>query len=141
VILLDLNLVIAAFREDHPHHDLALSWLERMLRDRRRFSVPVIVWIGFVRIVTNRRIFTPSTPIVDAFAFVRAMAEQPGHIQLDYASDHLGRFEAVCVDADATGDLVTDAYLAALAIEHGCTLVSLDRDFARFEGLRWERPG
>jgi uncharacterized protein len=66
---------------------------------------------------------------------------QPNHIRLTPSDRVTDIFEAWCQAADATGDLVPDAYLAALATDHACTLVSLDRDFARFEGLAWERPG
>jgi toxin-antitoxin system PIN domain toxin len=103
--------------------------------------VPDIVWAGFIRIATNRRIFTVPTPLDDAFGFLRAVRAQPTHVALVPGAQHLGLFERICREADALGDLAADAYLAALALEHGCTLVSLDRDFARFPTLRWRRPG
>jgi toxin-antitoxin system PIN domain toxin len=141
VILLDTNVVLAAHRADHPHHAAVRPWFDEMLLTKRPFTVPDVVWAGFVRIATNRRIFAVPTPIDDAFVFLRAVRDQPGHATVGPGTEHLALFERTCRDSDAAGDLAADAYLAALAIEHDCTLVSLDRDFARFAGLRWIRPG
>ncbi len=139
--VLDVNVVIAAHGQSHAHHDLVRPWFDRMLTEDAAFSIPQIVWVGFIRIVTSRRAMAAPTPLEDAFAFLHAVTGQPGHVELGPEARHLAIFERLCTEYDATGDLVPDAYLAALAIEHGCTLVSLDRDFARFEDLRWERPG
>jgi toxin-antitoxin system PIN domain toxin len=139
--LLDVNIVLAAHRADHPRHEPARHWFDELLRSRRPFTVPDVVWVGFVRIATNRRIFTVPTPVDDAFAFVRAVRAQPGYAAVAPGASHRTLFEDACRDADAAGDLAVDAYLAALALEHDCTLVSFDRDFARFPGLRWANPG
>ena len=80
-------------------------------------------------------------PLVDAFTFALATQAQPSYIAVEAGAAHPELFERTCVDADAVGDLATDAYLAALAIEKGATLVSLDRDLGRFDGLRRARPG
>jgi toxin-antitoxin system PIN domain toxin len=98
------------------------------------------VWAAFVRLATNRRIFTVPTPLDDAFAFVDAVRAQPNHLDVDIAPSHLTTFMSTCRAGGATGDLVNDAYLAAIAIELGATLVSLDRDFARFASLDWQLP-
>lgn len=141
MILLDVNVLLAAHRSDHVHYDLVRPWFDRLLERREPFTVPSIVWAGFIRLATNRRIFVEPTPLSDAFGFMREVREQPEHSMLVSREQHLRLFEELCVEADAGGDLVADAYLAALALEYGCELVSLDRDFARFERLRWTRPG
>ncbi len=141
MILLDVNVLVAAHREDHLHHPSVRPWFDALLGCERPFAVPGAVWAAFVRIVTNRRIFTIPTPLADAFTFVRATRAQPGHVGLSSSTETLDLFESTCRGADAVGDLVADAYLASIAIEHGATLVSLDRDFARFVDLRWELPG
>lgn len=141
MILLDVNVVLAAHRADHPHHGAVRPWLDGLLERKQPFAVPDIAWAAFIRIATNRRIFTVPTPIDDAFEFLRAVRAQPGHLAIAPGSGHLTLFERLCRDADASGDLAADAYLAALAIEQGATLVSLDRDFARFPDLRWRLPG
>jgi toxin-antitoxin system PIN domain toxin len=140
VILLDANVVLAVHREDHPHYAEVRPWFDRLLASDHPFGVPDTVWASFVRIATNRRIFSVPTPLTDAFTFLRAVRAQPHHVPVAPGARHLELFEKLCHDADATGDLAADAYLAALAVEQGCDLISLDRDFARFPGLRWQRP-
>ena len=138
--LLDVNVVLAAHRADHPLHDAVRPWFDELLRRREPCAVPDVVWAAFIRIATNRRIFTVPTPTAEAFAFLRAVRGQPGHVAITPGANHLALFEQICRDSDASGDLAADAYLAALAIEQGATLVSFDRDFARFRGLRWRLP-
>ncbi|MGH9111708.1 MAG: type II toxin-antitoxin system VapC family toxin [Acidimicrobiales bacterium] len=139
--LLDVNMVVAAHRTDHPQHDVVGSWFAALTSGDEQFWVPDTVWASFVRISTNRRIFAVPTPLDAAFAFLRAVREQPNHVNLAPTDHHLALFETLCQDGDAPGDLAAHAYLAALALDHGCELVSLDRDFARFSGLSWVRPG
>ena len=105
------------------------------------FSIPGVVWAYFIRISTNRRIFMVPTPLAEAFAFLRAMRQQPHHVALEPDDHHLELFEHLCLDTESAGDLAIDAYLAAFAIGHGSALASLDRDFARFPSLVWIRPG
>lgn len=112
-----------------------------MLAGGEPFTVPDGVWASFVRIATNRRIFTVPTPLDDAFGFLTSVRAQPQHVALVPGERHLALFETLCREADASGDLAADAYVAALAVEHGCELITLDRDFARFPELRWRLPG
>lgn len=141
MILLDVNVVLAAHRADHPHHDVVRPWLDSLVAGDEAFTVPDVVWWSFVRTATSRRVFEVPTPVGDAFEFLRAVRAQPGHVAVVPGERHLALFEELCRSADASGDLVPDAYLAAIAIEQGCALASLDRDFARFDGLNWVRPG
>lgn len=141
MIVLDVNVLLAAHRADHPDHHVVRPWFDELLASDEAFSVPDLVWVGLVRITTNRRIFVSPTPVGDAFAFVHAVRAQPGYATLAVGERQLLLFEDLCREADATGDLTPDAYLAALAVGHGCELASLDRDFARFERLRWRIPG
>jgi toxin-antitoxin system PIN domain toxin len=140
VRLLDVNVVLAAHRDDHPHFEPARAWLERLLAAGAPFSVPDLVAGSFLRVATNSRIFATPTPIAQAFQYLRALRAQPGHVLLGPGPRHLELMEKLCMDADARGDLIPDVQLAALAIEHACELVSFDRDFARFADLRWKRP-
>jgi len=133
VILLDVNVLVAS-------HRAVRRWFDELTSSDEPFSAPDVVWSGFVRISTNRRIFGVPTPLVDAFAFLKAMHDQSNYLKIAPSGNRLALFERVCTDAEANGDLVPDAFLAALAIEQGATLVSLDRDFARFSELRWELP-
>lgn len=141
MILLDVNVVLAAHRADHPEHQTVRTWFEALLGSRQQFAVPDEVWASFVRIATNRRIFAVPTPVPDAFAFLRSVRAQPAHSVLRSGPRRLELFEQLCIEGQASGDLVPDAFLAALAIENGCALASSDRDFARFSDLDWQRPG
>ncbi len=141
MIVVDVNVLLAAHRDDHPQHGVVQSWFARLLQGTEPFAVPSAVAASFVRLATNRRVFVEPTPVAEAFAFLCALAGQPHHLSIGPGEHHLDLFERLCVEGDAPGDLAADAYLAAIALEHGATLVSLDRDFARFRGLSWHRPG
>ena len=138
--MLDVNVVLSAHRDDHPHFEVARGWLDETLAGGTPFSVPDLVAGSFLRVATNSRIFAVPTPIAEAFDYLRALRVQPGHVLLSPGPRHLELMERLCTDADARGDLIPDVQLAALAIEHACELVSFDRDFARFTDLRWTLP-
>lgn len=133
-------MVLAAHRDDHPHFGVVRSWFDDLIMNHEPFGVPNVVWLSFVRIATHRRVFKIPTPPDEAFAFLHSVRGQAGYVALRPGNGHLALFERLCRDGAATGDLVPDAYLAALAMEQGCELVSLDRDFARFPDLRWRLP-
>lgn len=135
MILLDVNVVLAAFRQDHAHHAHARLWLKRTLSDGTGILVPDAVWVGFVRLVTNSHIFeVPSTP-AEAFEFVTAVCASPGYAGVA-GLESVGVFRDVTLASDAWGNLVPDAYLAAIALTHAIPVASFDRDFRRFDGLQ-----
>jgi len=140
VKLLDVNVVLAAHREDHPQFAIARPWLTALLASRVPYAVIDAVAVAFLRLATNRRVFTIPTPDMNAFSYLAALRAQPGHVLVAPGPEHLAVLQTVCEDADASGDLIVGAQLAALAVEHACELVSFDRDFARFPNLRWTRP-
>lgn len=139
--VLDVNVVLAVHRDGHPQFDTARPWLDALLEHRSPFAVPDLVAGSFVRIATNRRIFAIPKPADEVFGFLRALRAQPGHVLLGPGPRHIELFESMCREGAATGDLVPDAQLAAITIEHAGEVVSFDRDFARFPGLRWTTPG
>lgn len=140
MLLLDVNVVLAAHRADHPDHAPVRGWFDAMLAGDERFAVPALVWGSFLRLATNRRIFEVPTPLADAFAFVEATCAQPLHLPVGPGPRHLTLLRELCEEADAVGDLIPDAAIAAVAAEHSCEIVTLDRDFARFESVRVRRP-
>jgi uncharacterized protein len=140
VLLLDVNVVLAAHRGDHPDHPSVRGWFDAMLGGDERFTVPAIVWTSFLRLATNRRIFEVPTPRPEAFEFVEATSAQPLHLQVGPGPRHLALLRQLCDEADALGDLIAGTAIAAIAAEHGCEVVTLDRDFARFESVRHQRP-
>ena len=134
--LLDVNVLLAAHRDDHPLHVPVRTWFEGLLAGDEPFTVPTVVWHSFLRLATNRRIFAVPTPLEAAFAFLNAVTDQPHHLLTAPGARHLAVLERVSLEAAAVGDLVPDAVLAALAVEHSCRVVTLDRDFARFPAVR-----
>jgi toxin-antitoxin system PIN domain toxin len=140
VFLLDVNVVLAAHREDHPHHRAVRSWFDAMVAGEEPFTVPLAVWASFLRLATNRRIFEIPTPLADAFAFIDAIRAQPLHADVGPGPRHLALVRRLCDEADAVGDLVPDAVIGAIAVEYSCDLVTLDRDFARFPSVSHQRP-
>ena len=136
MFLLDVNVVLAAHRLDHPHHDTVRPWFDRLITADDPFAVPVAIWASFLRLATNRRNFGVPTPPADAWAFVEATVAQPHHLLLGPGPRHLSLLRRLCEEGDAVGDLVPDAVIAATATEHGCVVATLDRDFARFPSVR-----
>ena len=140
MFLLDVNVVLAAHRADHPGHRDVRAWFDDLLAGDDTFTVPTVVWGAFLRLATNRRVFTVPTPRDEAFAFVDATCAQPHHLLTSPGPRHLEVVRRLCNEADATGDLVLDAVVGAIAVEYGCEVVTLDRDFARFASVRHRRP-
>lgn len=138
--LLDVNVVLAAHRDDHPDFDVSRPWLDEVLRAREPFAVVDLVAGAFLRIATNRRVFSVPTPAPEAFSYLCALRDQPAHVAIAPGFQHLELLQKLCEDSDATGDLIPDAQLAAIALEHACEVVSFDRDFARFAAVRWVHP-
>jgi hypothetical protein len=139
VILPDVNLIVYAHRVDEAHHEPYRAWLEELCAGPAPFALSVLVGAAFVRIVTNHRIYADPTPLPVALGALEALAARPSCRVVAPGPDHLRHLAALCRAADATGKLVADAQHAAVAVEHGCTLASRDRDFARFAraGLRF----
>lgn len=136
MLLLDVNVLLAAHRDDHPQFAAVRSWLERAVDDQEVIGLATVVAGSFVRLATHRRVFGVPTPRADAFAFLDALAGQPGCLLVSPGPRHLTLLRRLCEEADATGDLVPDAVLAAIAVEQGAEIVTLDRDFARFPSVR-----
>ena len=141
MLLPDVNVLIYSHVEGSiPEHDEYAGWLTRLATGPEPFALSALVLSGFVRITTNSRLFeTPST-LDQSLAFVSELVERPTARIVGPGPDHLDIFERLCRESRATGKLVADAQHAAVAIEHGCTMVSTDSDFSRFPGLRWQHP-
>ncbi len=140
MILLDVNVLVDAFREDAPRHATVRSWLESTIGSEGAFAVSDLVLSGFLRVVTHPRVFDPPTPLPAALEFAEALRAQPNCVSIAPGHRHWAIFRRLCLDGEARGNLIPDAYLAALAIESGSEWVSSDRDYSRFAGLRWRPP-
>jgi hypothetical protein len=136
----DVNVLIYAHREDAPEHERYAAWLRELVAGPEPFALSPVVLSGFLRIVTNRRIFTPATPMAVAIEFCGRLVDWPRSVLVTPTRRHWGILVGLLRGSKVEGPLVTDAHLAALAIDHGCEIVTTDGDFARFEGLRWHHP-
>lgn len=140
MILPDVNVLIYAFRshaERHPEHE---SWLESIVNGSSIYGISPQVLSGVVRICTHPRTFARPSSQVDAFAFCQALLEAPNATLILPGDRYWTIFETLCREASATGNLVQDAWFAALALESGCEWITTDRDYARFPGLSWRPP-
>ena len=140
MILVDVNVLVAAHRPENPDHARLRSWLESELASERMYGMSELVLSGFLRVVTHPQIFREPTPTPIALAFVEAVCDRPNCALVRPGSRHWGIFTRLCRETGAQGNLVPDAYFAALAIESGCEWITLDRGFARFRDLRWRQP-
>jgi hypothetical protein len=140
MLLPDVNVLIYAHRVESPEHVRYANWLRALATGREPFALSELGCSGFIRIVTNQRIWDEPTSTKDAFEFIGRLRRRSHASVLTHGAVSWDIFERLCVAADARGKLVADAYHAALAIEHGCELVTTDGDFARFAGLRHRHP-
>jgi toxin-antitoxin system PIN domain toxin len=140
MVLVDVNLLIHAVNADSPDHARARNWLLELLRGQEPVALPWAVLIGFVRITTHPRILPNPLPLTEALQQVEQWLALPNVTVLQATDTHARYFDSLCRAANATGNLVTDAHLAALAVEHSVELASCDTDFSRFPGLRWFNP-
>lgn len=137
MLLADVNVFVYAYRPDHQAHESTRTWLEAALAGAARFGVSELALSGFVRIVTNRRIYSDPAAPSAALDFCEHVLAAPATMPLRPGPAHFSIFTRLCREVGARANLVPDAYHAALAIEHGATWVTGDRGFARFPGLRW----
>lgn len=140
MILIDANLLIYAHVKNLPQHVAAKGWLDKCLNASAPVGLPWPSLLGFLRIVTNPRIFERPESIKDAWKQVKEWLECPSAWIPRPAERHVEILEGLIVDLNITANLVPDAHLAALAIEHGLILCSADGDFGRFPDLKWQNP-
>jgi toxin-antitoxin system PIN domain toxin len=140
LILPDVNVLIYAFRSDSDRHEDYRSWLEDLLNGSATYGIAPQVLASVVRICTHPRIYARPAKLRETFDFCRLLLEQPNANVVSPGERHWEIFERLCVESRATGNLVQDAWFAALAIESGCEWVTTDRDYSRFTGLRIRRP-
>ncbi|HEX9775450.1 MAG TPA: type II toxin-antitoxin system VapC family toxin [Actinomycetota bacterium] len=136
----DVNVLVYAYREDVPDHRLFNSWLREAMSAPGAFGVVDLILSGFLRVVTHPRVFDPPSPVAHAMGFADAVRSAPNAVSLSPGPRHWEIFSDLCTRSRAKGNLIPDAFIAALAIETGSELVTTDRDFARFPGLRLLHP-
>jgi len=139
MLMPDVNILVYAHRQDESRHAAYRSWLEQLANGIEPFALSVLVAVGFVRIVTNRRIYVDATPVSVAWGVVEALSQRPSCRVVCPGPRHLALVARLCREMKASGKDVADAQHAAVALEHACHWVTRDGDFATLAllGLRW----
>lgn len=140
MLLPDVNVLVYAFRRDVLHHAACREWLDGLVLGDARFGMSPQVLGAVIRITTDRRIYAAPSTLDEALGFCDDLLGQPHCEIVGPGERHWTIFQRLCLETGTIGPRITDAWFAALAIERGCEWVTLDRDFARFPGLRWSRP-
>ncbi len=140
MVLIDVNIMVYAHRPESPRHHEFRRWFEVQVESDEPFGVSDLVMSGFLRIVTHPRIFDVPTSLEEALHVVARLRAQHNCVWVKPGPRHWEVFEKLCLTVGAKGNLIPDAYLAALAIESGSEWITTDRDYSRFPGLRWRHP-
>ena len=139
-MLPDVNILVHAFRSDTSHHPVCRKWLEGLVNGESPYGLASQVLSGAIRITTHPKVFAEPSSLEEVLGFCKQLLVQPHCVVIQAGPRHWEIFTRLCLEADARGNLVPDAWLAALAIESGCEWITLDRDYARFPGLTWRLP-
>jgi hypothetical protein len=140
MVLIDANLLLYACDDHSPHHAGARKWLEKTLSGPEPAALSWTVILAFLRLATDRRVFQRPLSILQATEIIFDWLQNPRIALLEPGERHWDILRGALINGQASGKLVMDAHLAALAIEHGATLASADRDFTRFPGLELLNP-
>jgi len=140
LILPDVNVLIYAFRADSNDHARYKTWLEEIVNGPSVYGMSPQVLASVVRICSHPKIFVQPSGVDELLEYCGALISQPNATLVVPGDGHWPLFGKLCVDAKATGNLVQDAWNAALAIEAGCEWITTDRDYSRFPGLNWRSP-
>ena len=140
MILPDVNILVYAFRSDAADHARHAAWLAGVVNAPAAYGISPQVLASVVRVCTHPKIFARPSRVQQALEFCDTLLRQPNATVIEPGPRHWSIFRDLCADTGATGNLVQDAWLAALAIEAGCEWITTDRDFARFPGLSWRLP-
>ncbi|MGH3431843.1 MAG: type II toxin-antitoxin system VapC family toxin [Thermocrispum sp.] len=139
--VVDANVLLYAVNSDTPQHAEARDWLDSALAGAEVVCFSWIVLLAFIRISTHPSIFSRPLAPTEALDVVEAWLSQPGAVVVEPTSRHLGVLRGMISAIGTAGNLVNDAHLAAILVEHGAEVVSFDSDFTRFDGLRSQRLG
>jgi toxin-antitoxin system PIN domain toxin len=140
LVVPDANVLLYAVDTTSAHHEESLAWLDRSLGGAEAVGFSWTVLLAFIRVGTNRAILPNPLSADEATAQVQAWLGAPAAVVLEPTTRHADLLRGMLLESGTAGNLTTDAHLAALAVEHGADLVSYDRDFARFSGVRHRLP-
>lgn len=139
--IVDANVLIYAVNEDSPNHVPARSWLDDAFHGAEPVGFSWSVLLAFLRLTTRSGLFPHPLSVDDAAGVIEGWLSQPMAVVVEPTSRHLALLRGLLAESGTAANLVGDAHLAALALEHGATICSFDADFGRFAGVRWHRPG
>ncbi len=140
MLLPDVNILVHGFRADSNDHARCRNWLDDVVNGDSRYGMSPHVLSGVMRIVTHPKVFAQPSGLEETLEFCDMLLSQPNCVLIQPGQRHWSIFTRLCKEADARGNLVPDAWFAALAIESGCEWITLDRDYTRFPGLKWNLP-
>ena len=140
MVLIDVNILVYAHRPDATNHLAYRRWIEELVNSDQAYGMSETVLAAVVRIVTHPKIYHFPTPLEEALSYASDLRRRPNCVIVAPGPRHWETFERLCRAVGAKGNLVPDAYLAALAIESGSEWITADRDYSRFPGLRWRHP-
>ncbi len=138
--LLDANILLYAYNSDSPHHEVCRKWLEGAFSDPEPLGIAWQTVLAFIRIATNPRAMARPLTGEEACAIAARWLQHPNVLVVEATERYWAILSGLIVEAQVNGPLVTDAALAALALEHGAVLCSTDRDFRRFRDLKLVDP-
>lgn len=140
MILIDANLLVYAHDLGSEHHARAKLWLEEVLETERDVRLGLVTLLAFLRVITNPRVFARPLSQTDAVQIVMTWLGRDNVAICEPTERHWPLVAELATDGQARGPMLMDAHVAALALEHGASLATTDRDFSRFTGLRWFNP-
>ena len=140
MILCDVNVLLYSARCDSANHEDYRQWLTGIAGSNASFGISEFVFSSFLRIITRVGVYQIPSTLDEALSFITSLRERPNCVVISPGPRHWDIFVELCRKANARGNLVPDAYPAALAIESGSEWITTDRDYARFPGLRWRHP-
>lgn len=140
MVLPDVNVLVAAYRTDHTLHEPSREWLLEQVDGPAGFAISDRILEVFIRVVTHPRVFAEPDSFEDAVVFAEAIASRENCLRIEPGPRQWGLFVDLARSTGATGNLIADAWLAALAIESGSEWITWDEGFARYPGLRWSLP-
>lgn len=141
MVVVDANVLLYAIDRASAHHENARSWLDEALAGAEAVGLAWMALLAFLRIATSGAVYPTPLSVEDAAAQLEAWLAAPAAVVLEPTPRHLSLLRGLLSDTGTAGNLTTDAHLAALALEHGADIVSYDRDFDRFPGVRHRLPG
>lgn len=139
--VVDLNVLIYATDSTSANHAVARTWLDHAMSSTETIGIPTQVAVGFVRLTTSARVMTDPLDVTTSVSILNGWLRRPNVTTPAPTARHYDLIGDLLEPLGTAGNLVTDAHLAALSIEHGAELCSFDHDFGRFSGVLWEKPG